>query len=197
MSTPTTPSPPIPVFTRRLLPDAEAPVDGELRLPFDARVRSRARWRVARGALSGRDIGLDLPRGGVLRDGDRVGTTDGAATLRVAAATEQLLHVRANDAVALARLAYHLGNRHVPVEVGADASGGWLRLQLDHVLEHMVQGLGGAVEVVSAPFEPESGAYAGGHAHHGHADGDASAAGRAPDGRHAPRIHDFTEPGAR
>mgnify|MGYP002778005798 CR=1 FL=1 len=185
----------MPVFTRRLPAEADAPVDGELRLPFDARVKSRARWSVARGVLAGRDVGLDLPRGAVLRDGDRVGTEDGTATLRVAAATEQLLHVRARDAVSLARLAYHLGNRHVPVQVGEDASGGWLRLQLDHVLEHMVHGLGGAVEVVSAPFEPESGAYAGGHVHHGHADADPTQGGRAPDGRHAPRIHDFTEPG--
>ena len=91
--------------------------------------------------------------------------------VEVVAAPEKLLHVEAED---LARIAYHLGNRHVPVQLGA----GFLRLAEDHVLEHMLEHLGATVTRVEAPFEPEGGAYHqhdemghGGriHDHHGHA----------------------------
>jgi urease accessory protein len=63
----------------------------------------------------------------------------------------------------LARAAYHLGNRHVPVEVGD----GYLRIAVDHVLEEMLRKLGARVSTLESPFEPEAGAYAGGHGHHG------------------------------
>lgn len=172
------------IFTRRLPPDADAPVLGTLRLTYDWRQKSRCRVRVTDAVAAaagqpvlvgiGDEVGLDLPRGAVLRDGDRIATEDGIA-LGVRAATEQLLQVRAASALALTRIAYHLGNRHVPVQVGSDGTSGWLRLQLDHVLEQMVAGLGGTMQVVSAAFDPEAGAY--GHAH-------------GP----APRIHDFTDP---
>ena len=81
---------------------------------------------------------------------------------------------------ALARAAYHLGNRHVAVQVGE----GWLRLAADHVLEHMLHGLGARTRLIEAPFEPEAGAYASGHSHqggHGHSHGE---------GRGA-RIHEY------
>jgi urease accessory protein len=70
-----------------------------------------------------------------------------------------VLHIETKD---LARVAYHLGNRHVPVQVGE----GFLRITEDHVLEEMVQKLGAKVSHLEAPFEPEAGAYAGGHHQH-------------------------------
>lgn len=189
------------VFDRRV--PATAEVAGELRLAYEWRQKTRFRTTVARGAMIGQTVGIDLERGTVLRDGDFVADAEGTV-LAVSAAIEQLLQVQADDALHLARIAYHLGNRHVPVQVGADAGGGWLRLQLDHVLENMVTGLGGRVSVVSAGFDPESGAYGhGGHSHghghdHDHDHGgdhapahDAGPAGRHDDRRHAPKIHDF------
>jgi len=93
----------------------------------------------------------------------------------VQAAAEELIEVRCADTDALARAAYHLGNRHTPVQVGA----GWLRLAVDDVLAAMLRGLGAVVTPVRAPFEPEAGAYAAGsHAHSG-------------DAKHAGIIHDF------
>lgn len=171
------------IFTERLPTEAPAAITGELRLDWDRRQRSRLRAQVSRGILAGTEVGIDLPRGRPLRHGDRLAAIGSDEVLRVVAATEQLLHVTAPDALALVRLAYHLGNRHVALQVGQDASGGWLRLPLDHVLSNMVEGLGGQAVVLSAPFDPESGAYAGGHAH----------ADDAADRRHAPRIHDFTD----
>ena len=168
------------IFTRRLGVAHDADAHGTLRLTWEWRCKSRCRVRVAE-TLAGHpawqdgtdEVGLDLPRGAVLREGDLIATGDGGVVLRVHAAVEQVLQVVAADALALARIAYHLGNRHVPVQVGGTVQAGWLRLPLDHVLEDMVTGLGGNVQVVSAPFDPESGAYAG----HGH----------------APRIHDFLD----
>ena len=149
---------------------------GVVSLPFDLRQRSRLRVEPTGGRLAGSVVGFDLPRGTVLRDGDRVRCASGKV-LRVDAAPESLVHIVAASAPALARMAYHLGNRHVPVEVGD----GWLRLQADPVLEAMVLGLGARPTPVVAPFEPEAGAY--GHAGHGHSHG--------ADGRHAPHIHDL------
>jgi urease accessory protein len=94
-------------------------------------------------------------------------------------------------ALELARIAYHLGNRHVAVQLLPDA----LRLELDHVLESMVIGLGAQTRVVNAAFDPETGAY-GGHAAHSHeasyADTDKNP-DRFKNNRHAPRIHDFLQ----
>lgn len=101
---------------------------------------------------------LDLAQARALRDGDRLVLDDGRLVL-VRAAPEDLLEVRAADPVALARLAWHLGNRHTPVQVMP----GCLRLAADHVLEHLLRDhLGAQVEPCRAPFDPESGAY---HAH--------------------------------
>lgn len=127
-----------------------------LRLPFELRQKSRLRARLD----SGEEVALVLPRGEILRGGDLLAASDGRV-IEVIAAPEKLLHVTCATPRALARCAYHLGNRHVPVEVGE----AYLRLAADHVLEEMLRKLGAALEQVEAPFEPEPGAYAGGHRH--------------------------------
>ena len=99
-----------------------------------------------------------LPRGEILRGGDLVTASDGRV-IEIVAEPEKVLHIETKD---LAKVAYHLGNRHVPVQVGE----GFLRIMEDHVLEEMVQKLGAKVSHVEAPFEPEAGAYAGGHHQH-------------------------------
>ena len=132
-------------------------VKGQLRLPFESRQKSRLRARL----VSGEEVGLMLPRGEVLRGGDLVVASDGRV-IEVLAEPEALLHVTCDSPVALARAAYHLGNRHVPVQLGD----GYLRLAVDDVLEELLKGLGATVAAIKAPFEPEAGAYAGGHAHH-------------------------------
>jgi urease accessory protein len=132
-------------------------VKGQLKLPFELRQKSRLRTTL----VSGEEVGLVLPRGEILRGGDLVTASDGRV-IEVLAAPEKLLHVEAANATDLAKAAYHLGNRHVPVQVG----GGFLRLSADHVLEEMLKKLGAKVTHVEAPFEPEAGAYAGGHHQH-------------------------------
>lgn len=138
--------------------DPSARVDAELELPFELRQKSRLRTRVR----DGEEIGLFLERGSLLRGGDCLVADDGRV-VRVVAAAEALIEVRGADAEALARVAYHLGNRHTRVEVGP----GWLRLEADAVLEKMLKGLGAEVTRVHAPFEPEAGAYAGADHRHG------------------------------
>jgi urease accessory protein len=124
-----------------------------LKLPFDQRQKSRLRATLE----SGEEVGLILPRGTIMRGGDVVKTQDGR-DVQVVAAPEKLLHI---EAASLARVAYHLGNRHVPLQVGD----GFLRISEDHVLEEMLHKLGARVSRVEAPFEPEAGAYGGGHRH--------------------------------
>ena len=119
----------------------------KLVLPFDLRQKSRLRARLD----NGEEVALILPRGRVLRGGDRVTAADGRE-LEIVAAPEKLLHI---ESEALARVAYHLGNRHVPLEIGP----GFVRIAEDHVLEEMVRRLGARVSHVEAPFEPEAGAY--------------------------------------
>lgn len=133
-------------------------VKGRLELPFEARQKSRLRTKL----VSGEEVGLKLPRGEVLRGGDLVTASDGRV-IEVISQEEKLLHVEAGTPQDLAKIAYHLGNRHVPVQVGE----GFLRIAEDHVLEEMVRKLGAKVSHVEAPFEPEAGAYAGGHHHEG------------------------------
>jgi urease accessory protein len=138
----------------------------KLTLPFEQRQKSRLRAQ----ADNGEEVALILPRGRVLRGGDRVAATDGRE-VEILAAAEKLLHIESAE---LARVAYHLGNRHVPLQVGP----GFLRIAEDHVLEEMARKLGARVSHVEAPFEPEAGAYGhqhdemghGGkiHDHHGH-----------------------------
>ena len=142
-----------------------------LTLPYDSRKRSRQRVALD----DGRRAALLLPRGTVLRNGDRL-KLGAAEVVLVKAAPESVSTVTAADPVQLARVAYHLGNRHVPLQVGP----GWLRYQHDHVLDAMVQGLGAGVTAELAPFEPEGGAHSGAaedsdhshsHHHHGHGHG--------------------------
>jgi len=128
-------------------------VKGRLELPFDARQKSRLRTKLA----SGEEVALMLPRGEILRGGDLVTASDGRV-IEVVSQPEKLLHIETGE---LAKAAYHLGNRHVPVQVGD----GFLRIAEDHVLEEMLVKLGAKVSHVEAPFEPEAGAYAGGHQH--------------------------------
>jgi urease accessory protein len=125
-------------------------------LPFEQRQKSRLRARLD----DGEEVALLLPRGRVLRGGDRVTTTDGRE-VEIVAAPEKLLHIESAE---LARVAYHLGNRHVPLQVGRD----FLRIAEDHVLEEMVRKLGARVSHVEAPFEPEAGAYGHRHDEMGH-----------------------------
>jgi urease accessory protein len=139
-------------------------VKGQLRLPFDARQKSRLRTQLA----SGEEVGLVLPRGDILRGGDLVVASDGRV-IEVVAEPEKVVHITCKTPQELTCVAYHLGNRHVPVQVGD----GFLRMAADHVLEEMVRGLGATLEPMEAAFEPEAGAYGGGHRHaddeHGHA----------------------------
>jgi urease accessory protein len=127
-----------------------------LTLAFDDRRKSR----LAATLDNGEEVALLLPRGTVLRDGDVLVADDGGL-VRVVAAPEAVLVVRAKDGLTLTRAAYHLGNRHTPVEVGAD----YLKLEYDPVLADMLKRIGASVDQVSMPFQPESGAYGGGHKH--------------------------------
>jgi len=114
----------------------------------------------------GRELHVDLPEAVALNDGDAFETADGLL-IAVRAADEPLTEVRGDGAAHLARLAWHLGNRHLPVEV-RDAS---LLIRRDLVIEAMLAGLGARLAAVEAPFSPEGGAYGHGRTHghdHGH-----------------------------
>ena len=137
--------------------DSVAEPYGELVLPFDLRIRSRLRTRLA----SGEEAVLKTERGAILRGGECLKGEDGRV-VRIVAAPEKVMHVNCPDQFELTRAAYHLGNRHVPVQIGD----GFLRIAADHVLGDMLLGLGAKVQELDAPFEPESGAYGGGHGHH-------------------------------
>jgi urease accessory protein len=132
-------------------------------IDFDRRFRRRYVLPTVKGAR----VLLDLPQAVRLRDGDGLALTDGGV-VRVRAKAEALHEIVAADAAALVRIAWHLGNRHLPVQF----VGGRIRIRADHVIAVMVEGLGGVVAGVEAPFDPEAGAYAGaGHHHHDAEDG--------------------------
>jgi urease accessory protein len=103
----------------------------------------------------GAEAALMLPRGTVLREGDRLVPEEGGALVQVRAAAETLSVARTSEALLLSRGAYHLGNRHVPLQIGP----GWLAYQHDHVLDDLARALGLVVTTESAPFEPEAGGY--------------------------------------
>ncbi|HCP53389.1 MAG: urease accessory protein UreE [Pseudomonadaceae bacterium] len=148
--------------------------DAELLLTFEARSKSRLRTF----STTGEDVGLFLERGQPpLYDGECLRAEDGRV-VRVCARPEQLLHVTCATPFELMRAAYHLGNRHVALQLGD----GWLRLPDDYVLKAMLEQLGAKVELIEAAYQPEHGAYGGGH-HHSHA-GDAEFS-------YAPRLHQF------
>jgi urease accessory protein len=144
----------------------------QLSLPFELRQKSRLRTKLA----SGEEAGLFLEHGSILRGGDCLRANDGRIVL-VVAANEELMEAKCATPFELVRAAYHLGNRHVPVQIGD----GWLRFQADDVLAQMLRGLKATVSKVSAPFEPEAGAYAGGHHHH------------SMDAKHSGIIHEFRD----
>ena len=139
-------------------------------LTFDQRERSRVRVALA----SGEEIGIQLKVGTMLSHGDKLALDDGRI-VEVIAADESLHEVHAASAAQLARIAYHVGNRHVPLQVESE----YLLMLPDHVLRAMVEGLGGTVHEVRRGFQPESGAYGHSHVHHTH-----------DDEGHGGRIHD-------
>lgn len=129
-------------------------------LEFD----DRHRRRIAMSSVQGQRFVLDLPEAVALRGGDALVLEDGRL-IEVVAAPEKLAEIRAADAAGLARLAWHIGNRHLPVQIMARA----LRMRHDHVIETMLRGLGAKIVEIEAPFDPEVGAYAqASHDHHGH-----------------------------
>ncbi len=160
------------IIQKRIAPQAHA--DAELQLAFEQRRKARQRTAL----VTGEEVALFLDRGAILRGGDCL-VADNGQVVRVVAAPEALMEVKSGDAGVLARAAYHLGNRHCPVEIGE----GWLRFPADHVLGEMLLGMGLAVTSISAPFEPEAGAYAAGHHHH------------SSEAKHAGIIHDFAQRG--
>jgi len=116
--------------------------------------QDRHRRRIVLTGERGTIFMLDLPRATALRDGDGLLLDDGAM-VRVAGNPEPLVEIAAADAHALARLAWHIGNRHVAVQVLGDR----LRIRRDHVIEDMLRGLGAVLHPIEAPFDPEPGAY--------------------------------------
>ena len=142
-------------FTQRITDNRSATVTATL--PFEERQKSRLRIQLD----DGRDAGIILERGACLRHGDLLQSADGTV-LRIIAAPEPVACVYCDDPVLLARACYHLGNRHVPLQI----DGTCLRLQRDHVLEHMLAHLGLHAEHETAAFEPENGAYGQHHDHH-------------------------------
>ena len=114
----------------------------------------RHRRRIVLTAERGTQFLLDLPHAAVLRDGDGLVLEDGSI-VRVAGKPETLIEITATSPQELARLAWHIGNRHVDVEI----VGGRMRIRRDGVLEDMLRGLGAQLAAIEAPFEPEPGAY--------------------------------------
>ena len=131
------------------------PADARLILDFEARSKSRQRVELADGEA----VALMLPRGTLLRGGDWLRDSRGRL-IEVVAAPEWLSCV-SGEPLQLLRAAYHLGNRHIPLQIAP----GWLRYQHDSVLDQMVIGLGLTLDRQQLPFEPEAGAYQGGHHH--------------------------------
>ena len=122
----------------------------------------RFRRRIVLTALSGAEVLIDLPVAVRLRDGDGL-LVDGGV-VRVCAQAEELMEIHAHEEGDLVRIAWHLGNRHLPVQL----LGEYIRIRADHVIGEMVEGIGGHVETIRAPFDPEAGAYSGGGHHHHH-----------------------------
>ena len=153
--------------------DPAGAVSDRVCLTYEQRTRSRLLARLASGAAAA----IVLPRGTRLRGGDHLRADDGLL-VEVVAAAEPLLEARIDDPVQLARAAYHLGNRHVAVEICQGA----VRIAHDPVLERMLRTLGLDPRPVDGPFEPEGGAYGHSHAHAGDS------------GRLAPVIHEYRRP---
>jgi len=150
--------PDFPMLTKRL--ETSEQVDATVSLTRDQRTRARLRVRLD----DGRVLGILLPRGELLKDGDLLASDDGSVTVRVVAAPELVSSAVCDDPLLLARACYHLGNRHVALQIEPGRLC-WLH---DHVLDAMVRGLGLDVTARDVPFEPEPGAYGGHTGGHGH-----------------------------
>jgi len=129
-------------------------VAGALTLDFDARHRRRIRLTTDQGE----DVLLDLPKAVAMTDGDGLQLEDGK-WLKVQAAAEPIIEVSHKNPNQLMRLAWHLGNRHLPTEIRDQV----LRIRPDHVIEKMLDGFGADLVKVQAPFQPEGGAYGSHH----------------------------------
>jgi urease accessory protein len=129
---------------------------GSLTLDFDSRHRRRIRLT----ADQGEDFLLDLPKAIAMADGDGLQLEDGR-WLRVQAAAEDVVEVRHENSYQMVRLAWHLGNRHLPTEIRE----GFLRIRPDHVIEDMLRSFGANLDTKRATFQPEGGAYVHGHSH--------------------------------
>lgn len=143
-------------FTQRKSPNLDTAVTLTLSLSAEERTRSRHRFETE----DGQSVFLGLPRGTVLRDGDILQDETNSCLVRITAKAEPVLTVTAQIPLDLLRAAYHLGNRHVPVEITAT----YLRLSPDPVLRTMLEQLGLQVIEEVLPFQPEPGAYG----HHSH-----------------------------
>lgn len=148
------------IFTEK----TSAPATDTVALSYDDRKRSRLKVTLS----SGIEAGIMLARGQHLHHGDRLLDAASGAVVEILAAPERLIEVVAGTPLLFARAAYHLGNRHVPVQIITESEGGRLLFQTDHVLAEMVKGLGCVIREVETGFQPEHGAYGGGHHHHGH-----------------------------
>ncbi len=144
-------------LTQLLPPNPEAVVSLTLALTAEERTRSRHRFETNDGQV----LYLRLPRGTVLRDGDLLLSEIDQTLVRVIAKPEPVLTVTAPATLKLLQAAYHLGNRHVPVEITAT----YLRLSPDPVLYKMLEQLGMDIQEAVLPFQPEIGAYSHSHAH--------------------------------
>ena len=132
---------------------------GSVTLDFDARYRRRIRLTTDQGE----DVLLDLPKAVAMADGDALQLEDGKL-LKVVAAAEAVVEVRHKEPNQLMRLAWHLGNRHLPTEIRDQV----LRIRPDHVIEEMLHRFGAELVNVNTPFQPEGGAYSGDGHHHNH-----------------------------
>lgn len=150
------------IFTKRLFEAERAKVSilASLTLPFETRQKSRCKVALDNGAPAA----LALPRGKALRAGDLLQAEDGSV-IEVRAAAEAVSTASSASPLLLAHACYHLGNRHVPLQIGD----GWCRYLRDHVLDEMVRALGLEVSAEEAPFEPVDGAYGHSGGAHGHA----------------------------
>ncbi|WP_110658058.1 urease accessory protein UreE [Salinicola halimionae] len=144
----------------RLEATSDAIAVDSVTLPFELRMRGRLKAT----SDSGREIGIFLDRGPVLRDGSLLRAETGEI-VAVRAADEPVVTAKIPVGLAQARLCYHLGNRHVQLAIGGSDEGGWVRFPPDHVLEALAVRLGATLEYHQAPFDPEPGAYAEGHGH--------------------------------
>ena len=140
------------------------PVLDHIVLAYDDRYRRRVVLKTAKGA----EILLNLVQPRVLLDGDAL-RLDNGGLIEVRAAPERLAEITCADMAALVRVAWHLGNRHLPTQLIGDR----LRIRADHVIVAMIKGLGADVQAIDAPFDPEGGAYGhgAGHGHGAHAHG--------------------------